>query len=134
MEYQGGEINIEGVCFGDLDMQKTLQPILEKIAVTTLKVMLHDNPPHLGFNLEGATAKIEVLTDAFSDGEFICFTEDLEFAVRNEIDMVAYGGVDDENGWLGAEDKIKITMMRDDLKKNLDFVNMWLERTGNEGQ
>jgi hypothetical protein len=128
MDYQGGEIDLEGVCFGDLDVQKTLQPILEKIAISTLKVMFIENPPHLSYNLEGDTAKIEVATEAFSMGEFICFTEDLEFAVRNEIDMVAYGGIEDEDGWIDDEDKPKIIKMRDDLQKNLDFVNMWLER------
>ena len=128
MDYQGGEIDIEGVCFGDID----LQPYLEKIAISTLKIMLRDSPPQLSYNLDGDTAKIEVATEAFSVGEYMYFTEDLSWAVRNEIDRVAYGGVDDENGWLGAEDKIKISKMRDDLQKNLDFVNMWLERTGNE--
>jgi hypothetical protein len=128
MEYTGGEIDLEGVCFGDLDIQKTLQPILEKIAISTLKVMFIENPPHLSYNLEGDTAKIEVATEAFSMGDFICFTEDLEFAVRNEIDMVAYGGIEDKDGWIDDEDKPKIIKMRDDLQKNLDFVNMWLER------
>jgi hypothetical protein len=128
MDYQGGEIDIEGVCFGDLDVQKTLQPILEKIAVDTLKVMLRDSPPQLSYNLDGDTAKIEVATEAYSVGEYMYFTEDLSWAVHNAIDYIAYGGVDDENGWLGAEDKLKVIKMRDDLQKNLDFVNMWLER------
>lgn len=128
MDYVGGEIDLEGVCFGDLDFQKALQPILERIATDTLKVMLHQNPPHLVYNLEGDTAKIEVCTDAFSLGEFISFTEDLEFAVRNEIDLIACGGIEDETGWIDDEDKPRIIKMRDDLQKNLDFVNMWLAR------
>ena len=124
MKYIGGEIDIEGVCFSDVD----LQPLLEKIATDTLKIMIHDNPPHLEYNLEGDTAKIGVAIDAFSNGEFIVFTEDLSFAVRNEIDMVARGGVEDTDGWIDDEDKPNIIKMRDDLQKNLDFVNMWLER------
>ena len=128
MDYIGGEIDIEGVCFGDLDLQKAL----EKIATDTLKIMLRDSPPQLSYNLEGETAKIEIATDAFSVDEYMYFTEDLSWAVRNAIDWVAYGGVDDENGWLGDEDKLKISKMRDDLQKNLDFVNMWLERKSNE--
>jgi len=128
MKYTGGEIDIEGVCFGDIDLEKVLQPILEKIASSTLKVMLHENPPYLTYNLEGDTAKIEIGTDAFSVGEYMCFTEDLECAVREAIDWVACGGIEDETGWIDDEDRPKISMMRDDLQKNLDFVNMWLER------
>jgi hypothetical protein len=124
MKYTGGEINIEGVCFGETD----LQPLLERMATDTLKIMLVNSPPHLSYNLEGDTAKIEVATDAFSYGDFIVFKEDLEFAVRNEIDMVAHGGAECENGWIDDEDKPNIIKMRNDLQKNLDFVNMWLER------
>ena len=128
MDYIEGEIDIGGVCFGDINLEKALQPILEKISNDTLKVMLRDNPPYLAYNLEGNTAKIEIGTEAFSIGEYMCFTEDLEYAVRNAIDYVAFGGVEDEDGWIGDEDKLKIIKMRDDLQKNLDFVNMWLER------
>ncbi len=128
MDYQGGEIDIEGVCFGDLDLQKAL----EKIATDTLKIMLRDSPPQLSYNLKGETAKIEIATEAFSVGEFMYFTEDLSWAVHNAIDWIAYGGIEDPNGWIGDEDRPRITMMRDDLQKNLDFVNMWLERTPNE--
>lgn len=132
MDYTEGEIDLEGVCFGDLDLEKALQPILEKIATATLKIMLRDNPPYLAYNLEGDTAKIEIGTEAFSVGEYMCFTEDLEYAVHNAIDMVAYGGIEDEAGWIGDEDRPKIIMMRDDLQKNLNFVNMWLERKTND--
>ena len=129
MKYTEGEIDLEGVCFGDLDLEKALQPILEKIATDTLKIMMRDNPPYLAYNLEGDTAKIEIGTDAFSGGwEYMCFTEDLEDAVRTAIDIVAYGGIEDETGWIGDEDRSKIIMMRDDLQKNLNLVNMWLER------
>jgi hypothetical protein len=128
MKYEGGEIDIEGVCFGDFNLEKLLQPVLERMATDTLKVMLHQNPPHLGYNLDGSTAKLEVYTDAFTIGEFMVFTEDLEFAVRNEIHIRAHGGIDDANGWIGDDVRHEIIMMRDDLQKNLDFVNMWLER------
>jgi hypothetical protein len=128
MDYTGGEIDLEGVCFGEIDLQKALQPLLERMATDTLRVMLHQNPPHLSYNLDGDTAKIEVSTDAFSYGESLRFTEDLEFAVRNQIDLIAWGGIEDETGWIDDEDKPEIIKMRDDLQKNLNFVNMWLER------
>jgi hypothetical protein len=128
MDYTGGEIDIEGVCFGDLNLEKALQPVLEKIATDTLRIMLRQNPPYLEYNLKGDTAKIEIGTEAFSVGEYMCFTEDLSYAVRTAIDCIAYGGIQDENGWIGDEDKPNIIKMRDDLQKNLDFVNMWLER------
>lgn len=128
MDYTGGEIDLEGVCFGDLDLEKALQPILEKIATDTLRIMLRQNPPYLEYNLKGDTAKIEIGTEAFSVGEYMCFTEDLSYAVHTAIDSIAYGGIQDEEGWIGDEDRPNIIKMRDDLQKNLDFVNMWLER------
>ena len=128
MDYTGGEIDVEGVCFGDIDIVKVLQPALENIASDTLKVMLRDNPPYLAYNLEGDTAKIEIGTDAFSVGDYMCFTEALEHAVYSAIDWVAIGGLVEDDRWIGDGDKPKIIMMRDDLQKNLNLVNMWLER------
>lgn len=126
MRYDSGEIDLEGVCFGEWN--KNIQAMLEKTAVDTLKIMLYQNPPQLGYNLEGETARLEIYTEAFSVGDFIVFSEELFTAVKQEIEMHVLGGRDDDDGWLDAEGKQYVSKIRDDLQKNLDYVNMWLAR------
>ncbi len=121
MKYAGGEVNIDGVYFGDLTTN--LQPILEKMAIDTLKIMIHDNPPLLGYNLEGDTAKIEVAFDVFSDCQFIYFIDNLSVAIENAIDLHR---IQSGDGWLDDDGKKEIIKIRDDLQKNLDYVNKWL--------